>query len=189
MLDGAQQLGIDPGQPRQSLGVQAVILFPALSDQPHLARMRDDHLVSQIAQQSADPGRMRPRLQCDSAARHAAEHFSQGVRIRAHALLQLYLASFIQHAVPTVAIPQIQSDGQFQVANISALSHYRGANLLHCRSPCFICALSTSITWERTPHPVRRPAFSSHLLTTVDEPTIIASWIVCGFRYGFLRYS
>src|ERR1700758_2979603 len=28
----------------------------------------------------------------------------------------------------------------------------------------FICALSTSITWERTPHPVRRPAFSSHLL-------------------------
>src|SRR5882757_7794677 len=32
----------------------------------------------------------------------------------------------------------------------------------------FICALSTSITWERTPHPVRRPAFSSHLFTTVD---------------------
>src|SRR5205085_6725915 len=32
----------------------------------------------------------------------------------------------------------------------------------------FICASSTSITWERTPHPVRRPAFSSHLLATVD---------------------
>jgi hypothetical protein len=30
----------------------------------------------------------------------------------------------------------------------------------------FICALSTSITWERTPHPVRRPAFSSHLLAS-----------------------
>jgi len=30
-----------------------------------------------------------------------------------------------------------------------------------------ICALSTSITWERTPYPVRRPAFSSHRLTTV----------------------
>src|SRR5690349_1501029 len=25
--------------------------------------------------------------------------------------------------------------------------------------------LSTSITWERTPHPVRRPAFSSHLIS------------------------
>ena len=34
----------------------------------------------------------------------------------------------------------------------------------------FICALSTSITWERTPHPVRRPAFSSHLTSTVTIP-------------------
>src|SRR4029077_11658209 len=33
----------------------------------------------------------------------------------------------------------------------------------------FICALSTSITWERTPHPVRRPAFSSHLITSTIE--------------------
>src|SRR5437016_3742855 len=31
----------------------------------------------------------------------------------------------------------------------------------------FICASSTSITCERTPHPVRRPAFSSHLVTSV----------------------
>jgi hypothetical protein len=31
----------------------------------------------------------------------------------------------------------------------------------------FICASSTSITWERTPHPVRRPAFSSHLFSSV----------------------
>src|SRR5437764_6180119 len=31
----------------------------------------------------------------------------------------------------------------------------------------FICASSTSITWERTPHPVRRPAFSSHLFSTI----------------------
>src|SRR2546423_3668624 len=34
----------------------------------------------------------------------------------------------------------------------------------------FICASSTSITWERTPHPVRRPAFSSHLFSTVCQP-------------------
>ncbi|MGA8501237.1 MAG: hypothetical protein WB683_06795, partial [Candidatus Sulfotelmatobacter sp.] len=32
----------------------------------------------------------------------------------------------------------------------------------------FICALSTSITWERTPHPVRRPAFSSHLIAKTN---------------------
>ena len=34
----------------------------------------------------------------------------------------------------------------------------------------FICALSTSITWERTPHPVRRPAFSFHLFNVTGLP-------------------
>jgi len=32
--------------------------------------------------------------------------------------------------------------------------------LLHCRSPLSLVPQSTSITWERTPHPVRRLAFS-----------------------------
>src|SRR6202007_1298669 len=36
----------------------------------------------------------------------------------------------------------------------------------------FICALSTSITWERTPHPVRRPAFSSHLFNSESRISI-----------------
>jgi hypothetical protein len=31
----------------------------------------------------------------------------------------------------------------------------------------FLCALSASKTWERTLHPVRRPAFSSHLITAL----------------------
>src|SRR6478736_4687710 len=35
-----------------------------------------------------------------------------------------------------------------------------------CLAILFICASSTSITWERTPHPVRRPAFSSHLIAS-----------------------
>jgi hypothetical protein len=45
-----------------------------------------------------------PGLQRDSATRHGTEHFSQGFRIPADALLQFYLASFIQHAVPTVRL-------------------------------------------------------------------------------------
>ena len=56
------------------------------------------------AQQAADPGRMRPNFQRDPAARHRAKDFLQRFRIRAHALLQLYLAGFVQHAVPAVAI-------------------------------------------------------------------------------------
>jgi hypothetical protein len=39
-----------------------------------------------------------------------AEDFAETFRSRAHALLQLDLAGFIQHEVPAVAISQIQSD-------------------------------------------------------------------------------
>jgi hypothetical protein len=53
---------------------------------------------------------MRPHFQCDPAARHCAEDFAQRFRIRADSLLQLYLARFVQHAVPAVAISQIQSN-------------------------------------------------------------------------------
>src|ERR1700751_6188330 len=63
-------------------------------------------------------------------------------------MLPLYLAGFIQHTVPAVAISQIQSNDQFLLRNIPALRCRSGANLLRCRSP-FICASSTSITWER----------------------------------------
>ena len=46
---------------------------------------------------------------------------------------------FIQHAVPAVAISQIQSDGQLLLRKIPALLRRRGANLLHCRSPFYLC--------------------------------------------------
>jgi hypothetical protein len=54
---------------------------------------------------------MRPDFQRDPAVRHCAEDFLQRFRIGAHALLQLYLAGFIQYAVAAVAISQIQSHG------------------------------------------------------------------------------
>jgi hypothetical protein len=82
---------------------------------------------------------MRPDFQPDPAVRHLAEDFAQRFRIRAHALLQLYLAGFLQHAVPAVAISQIQSNGQFLLQNIPALRCCSGANLLHCRSPFYLC--------------------------------------------------
>jgi hypothetical protein len=54
---------------------------------------------------------MRPDFQRDPLVRHLAEDFAQGFRIRANSLLQLYLPGFVQHAVPAVAISQIQSNG------------------------------------------------------------------------------
>src|SRR6185437_6431772 len=67
------------------------------------------------------------------------ENLLQAFRSRAHSLLQLYLAGFIHHTVPAVAISQIQSDGQFLLRNIPARFAHCGANLLHCRSPFYLC--------------------------------------------------
>src|SRR5258708_2248121 len=111
---------------------------------------------------------MRPDFQRDATAQHGAENFLQRFRCRTDSLLQLYLASFIQHAIPTVAISQIQSDGQFLLRNIPALRCCSGANLLHCRSPLSLVLKSTSITWEPTASR-RRPAFSSHLLASTED--------------------
>src|ERR1700758_3360793 len=50
--------------------------------------------------------------------------------------------------------------------NIPALLRRCGANLLHCRSPFSLC-LEHVDTWKRTASR-RRPAFSSHLVTTAS---------------------
>src|ERR1041385_749497 len=57
-----------------------------------------------LPEQATDPRRMRSDFQRDPAARHRTEDLAQQFRIRADALLQLYLAGFVQHAVPAVAI-------------------------------------------------------------------------------------
>src|SRR5580765_3063246 len=82
---------------------------------------------------------MRPDFQCDPTARHGLEDFAQPFRIRAHALLQLYLAAFVQYAVPAIAISQIQSDSEFLLRNISALLPLPSATIFHCRSPFYLC--------------------------------------------------
>src|SRR5581483_2278670 len=78
-------------------------------------------------------------FQRDPAARHRAENFLQRFRTGAYALLQLYLAGFVEHAIPAVAVAQIQADGELLPRNIPALPCHCGANLLHCRSPFYLC--------------------------------------------------
>ena len=56
--------------------------------------------------------------------------------------LQLYFSGFIQHAVPTVAISQIQSNCQFLLRNIPALRCRSGATFF-IAGLLFICAAST----------------------------------------------
>ena len=64
---------------------------------------------------------MRPDFHRNPAVRHRAENFLQHCRIRTDSLLQLDRACFIQHAVPAVAISQIQSNRQFLLRDILAL--------------------------------------------------------------------
>src|SRR5215470_13690313 len=92
---------------------------------------------------------MRPGFQSDPTARQSTEDFAQGFGMRAHSLFHLYLACLIQHAVPTMTISQIQSDGEFRLRKISTLP-CRCSATLFIAGLLFICASSTSITWERT---------------------------------------
>src|SRR5664279_1376872 len=92
---------------------------------------------------------MHARLQGYAAAWHRSEDFLHRFRSRAQLLLAHHFARFIQHAVPTGSIAQVQTDGQFRLDILVARS-LRGATLLHCRSPLSVCASSASITWERT---------------------------------------
>jgi hypothetical protein len=96
---------------------------------------RNKSFVPQLAQHPAHPRRMHPRLQGDPTARHSPEHLLHGLRSRAHLLFQQHFARFIQHAIPTGPIAQIQTDGQFPVRKILRLACRCSANLFYCRSP------------------------------------------------------
>src|SRR5262249_29918887 len=60
MFHRIQQLGIDSRQPRQRLRIQTIVFFAAFPDQPHLASIRHDHFVPQLAEQATDPGEWVP---------------------------------------------------------------------------------------------------------------------------------
>ena len=70
MLHRTQQLRIDPGQPRQRPRIQPIVFLSALPNQTHVAGMRHDHFVPQLAQQPGSPrANASPSpTRCDSAA-------------------------------------------------------------------------------------------------------------------------
>src|ERR1035437_2158400 len=158
MLHRRQQLRINPHQAGQHSGIQTIIFFPTLPDQAHVARMRHDHFVPEFTQYPAHPWRVRPRLQRYSAAWHPAEYLLHGLRCGRHFLFQNDFSRFIQNAVPTESISQIQPDRQFLTRIFFDLLCRYSANFLHCRSPLSPCASSASITWERIASR-RTPAF------------------------------
>ena len=53
-----------------SAHIYPIIFLAALPDQPHLARIRHDHFMPQLAEHPTNPRRMRPDCQRDPTARH-----------------------------------------------------------------------------------------------------------------------
>ena len=125
----------------------------ALPDQSHLARIRHDHFMPQLAEQATDPGRMRPDLQRDPAARHLP------------ARLRATLSHSCGRAAPVVSgrIRPARStsccdlpdpiERLTSAANIFLLAFAATVLIFFIAGLLFICALSTSITWERTSIP------------------------------------
>src|SRR5262250_1422448 len=119
---------------------------------------------------------MRPRLQHHSTVRHRPEHVSEGLWGCTELLLKHYLPAIVQHAKPTPTIPQIQSHDVSLLRKLAGLLLCHSDTLPHGRSP-FYCALERVITGS-LPHPAWRPAFSSHLVSTIADRG--ADQQVCG---------
>ena len=163
----------------------AIIAPSTLPDQAHVARMRHHHLLSQLAQTPAYPGRMHSRFQRHPAARHSPEQFSHGVRSRADLLFH--------STSPVASRTQYQLDRSPRSSVVGLQSFHLpcccSADLLHCRSPLSL-APSSAITWEPTASR-RSPASSSHLFATVisNNPESCRGGVECCSPLPYLRPS
>jgi hypothetical protein len=73
MLQGRQQPGVEGGKAGQLFGIVAIVLRFALGDGGDLARIGHHHLVAELLEQPAHPGRVGAALQSDAQARRACE--------------------------------------------------------------------------------------------------------------------
>src|ERR1700719_142154 len=86
----------------------------------------------------ATVAKSRLRSSSDQFQIHQIER-TRNLSVKANSLLRLYLTALIDDAAQAVPISQIESDGEFLLRNIPALLRCCGANLLHCRSPFYLC--------------------------------------------------
>ena len=110
MPHGRQQRGVDPPQPREVLGVGAVVLRRARGDQAHPSGVGHDHLMAQLGQQPMEPGRVRPHFQDDPTPGYQPEATVHGPRRRAHPRLLDHRAAGVHHADLTPRVPDVDPD-------------------------------------------------------------------------------
>ncbi len=73
MVDGGEQLGVEPGQPSQGFGVRAVAFARVVVDGPQLTSVGDKDLVVELLDELAGPAGMRADFQGDARGRQAVE--------------------------------------------------------------------------------------------------------------------
>src|ERR1700746_4043675 len=89
---------------------------------------------------------------------------TQGLRRCTQLVFEHHVPTFLQDAIPTPTIPKIQSHRVFLLRKVSGLPLCHSDTLRHSRSS-FVLRLERVITGSLS-HPVWRPAFSSHLITS-----------------------
>ena len=127
------------------------------------------HFVSQVAQHTTDPGRMRPDFQRDATA-------AASVPKTVCAMLSLSSAPAAPsgsgrlhppRSTRLLRVSEIQSNGQFLLAKHSCSASTAVVLTFFIAGLLFICALSTSITWERTASRLETGLLIPLLTTTI----------------------
>src|SRR5271169_5067165 len=103
-------------------------------------------------------------LQSDETSRYALKCLFHRFRCRRHFLFQKDFARFIQNAVVRPAIAEVQTNRELVSFENHVSIYPNSASLFHSRSP-FLLRLERVDHWERIASR-RRPAFSSHLVST-----------------------
>lgn len=149
----------------------------ARRNEPHVARMGHDRLVTKVDQLPAYPGGMRPCFQRDSTARNLVKDSVDSLRCPQETVLQNHFARLIQNAVAAGAVPHIQTDGEFRLLENLVPAYHHSANLFQSRSP-FRCASSASIIGSVS-HPAKTGPFIPSGMGLVLFSGLILSWPSC----------
>src|SRR3954464_1843615 len=110
VVQWVQQLWIQTGEASQLAGIKLVGFALGAVDEPRLARISYQHLMSTLLEQSANPGRVSPCLNSDAQRLLGVEAASEGLRGSAQPTLLDHLTALcVDEAQVAVLVAQIQA--------------------------------------------------------------------------------
>lgn len=109
VMDGGEQLRVEPGQPGQVFGIGSIVLARVLVDQAQLPGVRDKDLMPEMGQERADPTGVGPDLHGHPAGRKGSEPALQRTGGGGNAALFDHLAVRIEEAEIGLLVAQIDA--------------------------------------------------------------------------------